>query len=335
MNKPSVAWKNFWFPEAPYFDLAFVRILAVAMQCFLLLSIKFDYLHYTFRLPVELFRPLPALQIFMLPWGWDAPPDQSVVLTVFWLTFAFGLLALIGFLTNISLFLLALGSLFLQAFLYSFGDSHHPDAVMAIALLAFSLAPSGRVLSVDSWLRERRSDGAATVSLLDYSGRYAHWPLKLVQCFFALMYLSAVSSKLVVGGADWANGYTLQFYLIQDYFRRGSELGLLLSEHHYVAMTLQIAALIFQATFFLVVFFPRLRWIFVPIGLSFHLGIYFALGAAFPQWIVLYSVFIPWAEIVRRLAVKQVPEVAPVVGSAWTDVERGESGSRGSTTAVT
>lgn len=314
MNKLTAAWKNFWFPEAPYFDLAVVRIMAVGLQCFLMLSSKFNSLHYVLGLPANLFQPLPALKIFMLPWGWASQPDPSVVLAIFWLTFAVGLLALVGVLTNITLFLFAIGSIFIQAFIYSFGDSHHPDAVMAIALLAFSLAPAGRVLSVDSWLRKRRSTEGRSVPLLEYTGRDAYWPLRLIQCFFGLMYLSAFLSKLLIGGLNWANGYTLQFYLIQDYLRWGSEFGLMMSQHHYVDMALQIVALIFQATFFLAVFFPRLRWLYVPVGLCFHLGIYFTLRAYFPQWIVLYSVFIPWTAIMRLLANEKVPQ--PVGGEA-------------------
>ena len=79
---------------------------------------------------------------------------------------------------------------------------------MMIALSVLALSPSGRVLSVDAWLRNRsRSESVPVIAL---QSEFAGWPIKLLQWFFVLMYLSAVWSKLSVTGLDWANGYTLQ-----------------------------------------------------------------------------------------------------------------------------
>jgi hypothetical protein len=64
---------------------------------------------------------------------------------------------------------------------------------------------------------------------------------------------------------------------------------------------------IFQATFVLILFFPRLKWIYLPLGLCFHVLIYVTLRAPFPQWIVLYIVYIPWSEAFRWLATARVP----------------------------
>jgi hypothetical protein len=60
--------------------------------------------------------------------------------------------------------------------------------------------------------------------------------------------------------------------------------------------------LLFQATFSLAVIFPKLRWIYVPIGLCLHVGIFLTLSAPFFSWIALYAVFIPWSEGVRRMS---------------------------------
>lgn len=120
--------------------------------------------------------------------------------------------------------------------------------------------------------------------------------------FFVLMYLSAVVSKLIhggfgtdQGGIGWANGYTLQAYLLQDGLRWNNPIGIWFAQFHTLILLGQFAVLLFQATFALPVLFPRLRWIYMPVGLGFHISIYILLLAPFFQWIFLYAVFIPWA----------------------------------------
>lgn len=303
------SWNKFWFSPAPYFDLAFLRILFTSLQVFVLLNHSFDKIQYTLTLPPETYLPLPAVKVLLLPFGlgWGAMPDAALMHGVYLATLLTGFLSLVGLLTNISLFVFFLGNVLLQAFIYSFGDSHHPEAIMMIALLALALGPCGKVLSLDYLVFHRHQPAAPTEALLDVGSRFAGWPVRLLQCFFPLMYLSAVTSKLATGGLDWANGYTLQYYLIQDGMRRGSELGMYLSQFHHLILGLQYVVLIFQATFFLVVFYPRLRWIYLPLGLCFHIGIYLTLRAPFPQWIALYAIYIPWSTLFRWLADQRLP----------------------------
>ena len=310
------AWSDYWFKDAPYFDLCFLRIIVVGLQCYLMLSQVFGGLVYVIGLDNALYEPLTLVKIFMLPWGWGARPDGEWMIVAFWLTLAFGALSFVGLMTNVSLMLFTLGNLFLQAYNYSFRDFHHPQAVMMIALLALALSPCGKVLSVDSAFRNLRSFGMPPASsLLEYRGPHAGWPVKLIQWFFPLMYLSAFLGKFGKGGLDWANGYTLQYYMVHDALRQGGDmaLALWLSSHHDLIVVAQALILIFQATFFLVLPFPKLRWIYLPVGLLFHLSNYWILRAPFPQWIALYAVFIPWSEVVKYLAAARVvPDRAEV-----------------------
>ena len=206
-------------------------------------------------------------------------------------------MSLIGLFTNASLIVLAFCSAYLQAFLYSFGDFHHVEEVMLIALSVLALSPSGRVLSID-WLRKHARHESLD-SVVELKNEYAGWPIKLIQWFFVLMYLSAVTMKLSASGHDWANGFTLQYYLISDGLRNDNPLSLWFSQYHTLVYIMQNVAVFFQATFTLPVLFPRLRWIYVPLGLIFHVGILLTLTAPFFTWIGLYSVFIPWSQAVQ------------------------------------
>ncbi len=74
-----------------------------------------------------------------------------------------------------------------------------------------------------------------------------------------------------------------------------------LSQQHELALALQWLVLFFQATFFLILIRPWLKWIYVPAGMTFHVAILFTMGASFQMWIASYCVFIPWALVARRL----------------------------------
>jgi hypothetical protein len=205
------------------------------------------------------------------------------------LTIVAGVFALIGLWTRTSLLVFALGNIFQVAYLYSFGDFHHNQAPMYIALLVLAFAPSGYALSLDARLRRRRGRPFPA------EGPMAAWPILLLQWLFCLIYLSAVLSKLVFqGGLDWVNGYTLQYYLIQDSLRKGTMLGMWFSQFHDLVLLSQYVVVVFQATFALALIFPKLKWIYVPLGMGFHIGNILLLNAAFPEWIALYAIFIPW-----------------------------------------
>jgi hypothetical protein len=67
---------------------------------------------------------------------------------------------------------------------------------------------------------------------------------------------------------------------------------------------MSLMTLFFEGTFFLVLIFPRLWLFYVPVGILLHTGIYLTMRAPFPQWIVIYVVFVPWRSIVRRLTAR-------------------------------
>jgi hypothetical protein len=302
-------WQRYWFRPAPLLDLAVVRIAAVGLQLLLLATYTTPDLLRTYALlPQDLFQPLQMYRILTWPLGSPYFPSFEMLQGVWYLAVLFGLCALLGLATNLSLAIFAAANVFLQAFLYSFGDLHHREAVMMIALGALALSPAGAVLSIDSLWRRRNLEGSQ-VSVTERQSHFARWPLLLVQWVFVLMYLSAVISKTLNGGGEWHNGFTLQYYLIQDGIRWDSPLALWLAQHHGVILLLQWFVLLFQATFALAVVFPRLRWVYVPVGLALHVGIYLTLTAPFFQWIVLYAVFIPWSRVPQLLR-QRVPRLS-------------------------
>lgn len=295
-------WQQYWFRPAPLLDLAVVRIVAVGLQLIMLLTaVAPGRLQSHVELSRELFLPLQMYRILTWPFGSPYFPSFDVLETVWVIAVVSGILALLGLATNLSLAVFAATNVFLQAFLYSFGDLHHREAVMMIALAALALSPAGGVLSIDSLWRRRAANGQPPASA-ERQSAFACWPLLLMQWIFVLMYLSAILSKTLNGGGEWHNGFTLQYYLIQDGIRWDSPLALWLAQYHNMIYLLQWFVVLFQSTFALAVLFPRLRWLYVPVGLGLHVSIYLTLGAPFWHWIVLYAVFIPWSRVFALIA---------------------------------
>ena len=305
------SWDNYWFYPAPLFNLAICRIIIVGFQLgYLFIKHYWNEVLTRASIPAVDFIPLLIFKLLNSFFPWDMPPT-AFLMAVFIATTVSGIFSLIGFRTRLSLLFFALGNLYIQTYLYSFGRIHHSEAIMLIALFFFTLAPVGGALSVDdlSWRLKRnvRQKSFQSFSVLQSSSAFTRWPLLLIQWLFGLIYLSAAISKLSVDGGRlfstaWMNGYTLQYYLISDGSRWGSDLGVWLGQFHVPAIISSWFAVLFEATFFLTLIFPRLIWVYIPLGAALHTGIWLAQRAPFFQYIALYAVFIPWTAVVKMLS---------------------------------
>jgi hypothetical protein len=279
-----------------------VRIITVATQLVMMLAFHLLLRLEQFAgLPDAMYVPITVQRIFMLPFGWEARPSVDILVGVYYATIFAGILALVGLTTRMSLIAFALGNIFMTSYLYSFGDYHHPEAPLFLAFAILAMSPAGHALSVDAAVR-RRSGQA-----IDAKGPMAGWPILLIQWLFVLIYLSAVLSK-VVFHEDWLNGYTLQYYLIGESLKNETLLGLWFSRHHLWVMVSQYLVVAFQGTFVLAMLFPKLKWIYVPMGLVFHIANILFLGASFPQWLALFpAVFIPWHHVLAWMRGRWAP----------------------------
>ncbi|MFM6204630.1 hypothetical protein, partial [Planktothrix sp.] len=146
----SQIWNAYWFRPSPLFDLALCRIIIVGFQLGYL--IFRDYLHKILELgniSGLAYEPLHIVSLLTFPWGTQQVPPDWFLSLIFYVTFIFGITSLIGFKTNLSLMVFAIGNLFIQCYIFSFGTHHHPQALLLITLFILALSHCGGVLSLD------------------------------------------------------------------------------------------------------------------------------------------------------------------------------------------
>ncbi len=121
--------------------------------------------------------------------------------------------------------------------------------------------------------------------------------LGLVQLLIAIAYFGAGYCKLITT-PFWMDGYTLQAYLVEKYLYRDNFWGLWLAQHFELCVALSVLTLVFELGFFYCIFFPRLRPLFLLMGITFHASIFITMDINFLKVFALaYLSFLPWEQL--------------------------------------
>jgi len=116
--------------------------------------------------------------------------------------------------------------------------------------------------------------------------------LKFTQLLIAIPYFEAGLEKLLIGGLEWWQVENFKMHAMLH----NSEFALKIAEFDFLVMLLLSIVIFFQLGFMSIVFFPKLKIVFLPLGLVFHLGTYLLLGVGgwISPWWLLYAFFIDW-----------------------------------------
>jgi uncharacterized membrane protein YphA (DoxX/SURF4 family) len=267
-------WNRYWFTPAPTVNLAMARILAVATQLFWVFPSLDEQLS-RLQANSRFIHPQLLIRIVAAIFPRDTWFTPGTITAIYWLTVAAGVLALVGLFTRPAMLALALGVWFLVAHRFSYGDVHHSEAMFAFFLMSLALAPSGDDLSVDAWRRRRAGRPPAEMS------PFAHRPFALAHLLLAMVYFSTGITKLIFGGLQWMNGYTLQGRTLMDALGRDIPLGIWFAQQHTLAILLSIGTVIFELGFCLSLFLPRWKTLFFAAALAFHVGLHLVGGHGF------------------------------------------------------
>ena len=119
-----------------------------------------------------------------------------------------------------------------------------------------------------------------------------NWELTLVKITISQMYLSAGIQKLRLSGLSWCNGKGLQATLIQNYMWSDSTYAYKLAQKPALCALVSILTLLFELSFWLVIFFPQLNQLYVAAALFFHLGTFITMRINYIKYLSpVYMVF--------------------------------------------
>jgi hypothetical protein len=275
-------WDRFWLAPQPALGLAALRVVTFGTLLHFALTTGAWIEHLAavdpwFYRPIWLFEllgigPLPAAAAGPLRWalaigglaglvGWAARPVAAASAVIY------------GY---------GVGQL------YSFTNVHHGEALLLVALAACAASRCDAVLA---WRWPWGRSSAPVTPAAPLPG----WPLQLVRVQVALTYWLAGYAKLVLGGPGWADGATLQFYLLL----RGEPLGAWVAQSPELCRLLAALSLVWELAFPLVLGWPRLGWLFVPAGVVFHLASQRLLAVGFAHFLPFLVLFLDPRALVR------------------------------------
>ena len=119
------------------------------------------------------------------------------------------------------------------------------------------------------------------------------WPIVLIKICIVQMYLSAGIQKLRKCGLRWTNGIILQAYFLNHYLWGDMQGAIQIARNKPLCRILSILVLIFELTFWVILFVPALTYVYVVSGILFHLGTYVTMRINYMKYLMpVYTVFI-------------------------------------------
>ena len=269
-----------------------------------------------------LFHPVLYMRLF------ERMPSQQVATTLQICGILAALVAAAGLAFGVSLPLAFVCSLILDGMRNSAGRVIVGDAVLMLCLLV--LLACGPAAS-EAWsmrepvvrvLRRFRRGPPPVPSIAPgatSSGKRYGWPIRTAMIAIALVYFFVGFQKWRYSGLSWVTGDNLRWilYSSSDTQAHPNALALFIAERPLLAHVFAAGSLLLETCFPLVLFVPRLRWLFIPGVVAMHVGIRLAIGLDYSaQWLTVVIVFVNWPVVVASLrrALVRVPAPREVPG---------------------
>ena len=271
-------------PSSPY-ALGVVRFFVHGIFLFDTVVTSYSALG---SLPSTILRPTGVMKL--LPWRvYDALQTQGGMLTLKTLMLLSLVLSTAGLFTVISTKTSLLLVLFYQGLLRSFGHFNHDEMIAVYFLVVLAFTPCGDAFSIDSWISK--------IKLQRPPFAYAY-PILLMQLLLAWVYFSSALIKLRVAGWKYLSADNLPalaiFHSLDNLhdtaFRGAFWLPQVREYLPYVVGFILAWELLFP----LAIFFRRLRWLILGIGIVFHVGTVPLMNIGFPHQLLMYIVFLNW-----------------------------------------
>jgi hypothetical protein len=287
-------------PASP-FALGVVRFLVHGLFLFDTVFTSYSALG---SLPPTILRPTGVMKF--LPWSFfDLLQTHSGILTLKTLMLVSLLLSTAGFLTVISTKTSLLLVLFYQGLLRSFGHFNHDEMIAVYFLVVLAFTPCGDAFSTDCWLNRLRKTSQQRPGFA-----YAY-PILLMQLLLAWVYFSSALIKLRVAGWKYLLPDNLPalaiFHSLDNLHDTAFRAAFWLPQVREYLPYFVALILIWELLFPLAVFFRRVRWWILTIGIVFHISTLVLMNIFFPHQLMMYVVFINWDRVKRFLDQRKLP----------------------------
>jgi len=204
--------------------------------------------------------------------------------------------AAVGAATPLSTKIAALLYIFYEGLLRSFGHFNHDEMTAVWFLIILALTPSGHGFSLDARFRSRRTDPAASPRSL--SPAAYGYPILLMRCVLAWVYVSSALLKLRLGGLAYFNADSFLTLAISNSLGNMHDtqfrLAFHLTEYRTLAVIGLYVAIVWELAFPLAIVSRRLRPWILGIGIAFHIGTLLVVNITFPVQLAMYLVFVDW-----------------------------------------
>ena len=239
-------------------------------------------------LPPTILRPTGVMKL--LPWSfYDQLQTPAGILTLKTVMVLSLVLSTIGFATVISTKTSLLLVLFYQGLLRSFGHFNHDEMIAVYFMVVLAFTPCGDAFSIDSRMRNTTKPRPAFA--------YAY-PILLMQLLLAWTYFSSALIKLRVAGLKYLSPDNLPalaiFHSLDNLHDTSFKIAFMLPQvKQYLPFAVGFV-LIWELLFPLAIFWQRIRWWILGIGIVFHFATLFVMNIFFPHQLAMYLLFINW-----------------------------------------
>ncbi|HKR22066.1 MAG TPA: HTTM domain-containing protein [Pyrinomonadaceae bacterium] len=239
-------------------------------------------------LPITILRPTGAMKL--LPWSfYDRLLTPGMMTGLKCAMVVSLLMSMIGLLTPISTKISLLLVVFYQGLVRSFGHFNHDEmlAVYCLGVLAFT--PCGDAFSVDARFRRTKRERPLWA--------YAY-PILLMQLLMAWVYFSSALIKLRVAGLGYFSPDNLPslaiLHSLDSLHDTHFQLAFWLPHVRSYLPAVVALVLLWELLFPVAIFWKRIRWWILGIGILFHISTLFFMNIFFPHQLALYLIFINW-----------------------------------------
>jgi hypothetical protein len=202
----------------------------------------------------------------------------------------------IGFGTVISTKTSLVLVVFYQGLLRSFGHFNHDEMIAVYFMVVLAFTPCGDDFSIDARFRKAKKVRPAFA--------YAY-PILLMQILMAWTYFSSALIKLRVAGLQYLSEDNLPvlaiFHSLDNLHDTSFKIAFWLpSVKQYLPLAVGFV-LIWELLFPLAIFWRRVRWWILAIGVIFHLATLFTMNIFFPHQLAMFLVFVNWEPRIKRI----------------------------------